>query len=181
MAYTANVPQANQQISATQAPILGNFQFLSTGIGTEHNFNAAGSGSDMYHKQASMPNRSGGDPVALPAGTNGMWYVNNQGGRFYDGTTVCKLTEGSAAASGYQWIGKVLLQWGVSAVLGAVTFPIAFPTACFNVQVTPGVSGATTATVNICPTSIIAAGFSIIRAAGTSTGFGPYYWLAIGN
>lgn len=82
MAYTSNVPQANQQIAATQAPINSNFTFLSNGIGQEHNFNAASSGSDMYHKQASMPNKA--DPVALPAGTNGMYYVNGGVPKFYN-------------------------------------------------------------------------------------------------
>jgi len=83
--YTSNVPQANQQIAATQVPILSNFGFLATGIGTEHNFNASGSGSDMWHLRASMPNQA--DPVALPGTTNGMYYVGSDSPKFYDGAT----------------------------------------------------------------------------------------------
>jgi hypothetical protein len=84
MAYTSNVPQANQQIAATQGPILANFTFLSTGIGTEHNFDATGSGSDMFHLQASMPNLAGGDPTMLPANTNGLYYVLGGVPKFYN-------------------------------------------------------------------------------------------------
>jgi hypothetical protein len=84
MAYTDNVPQANQQIAATQPLIQANFGFLETGIGTEHNFNDSGSGSDMYHLQASMPNQS--DPGSLPAGTNGLYYVSGGLPKYYNGT-----------------------------------------------------------------------------------------------
>lgn len=84
MAYTQNVPQANQQIATTQPIIEANFQFMQTGVGQEHNFNPAGSGSDMYHTQASMPNKLV-DPVALPMGTNGMYYVKGGVPKFYNG------------------------------------------------------------------------------------------------
>lgn len=84
MAYTNNTPQATQTIAFTQPLIENNFMFLDTGIGTEHNFNASGTGSDMYHLQASMPNLSGGDPIALPAGTNGEYYVLGGVPKFYN-------------------------------------------------------------------------------------------------
>lgn len=84
MTYDNNTPLVNQQIATTQPLILGNFAFLDTGIGTEHNFNVSGTGSDMYHLKASMPNLSGGDPVALPAGTNGLYYVLGGLAKFYN-------------------------------------------------------------------------------------------------
>lgn len=84
MAYTNNVPQGSQQIATTQPIIQANFGFLQSGIGIEHNFAPGGSGSDMYHLQASMPNRAGGDPIALPAGTNGMYYVRGGLPKFYN-------------------------------------------------------------------------------------------------
>lgn len=85
MAYTSNVPQGNQQIATTQPTIQANFGFLNTGIGEEHNFNSAGSGTDMYHLKASMPNLAL-SPV-LPAGTNGVYFVNSGNGCYFDGTT----------------------------------------------------------------------------------------------
>lgn len=74
MVYTSNVPQANQAIATTQPIIQANFGFLAASIGQEHNFNAAGSGTDTYHLQASMPN-NGSDPPALPGLLRGVYYV----------------------------------------------------------------------------------------------------------
>jgi len=84
MAYNNAVPQANQQIASTQVPILGNFQFIQSGVGVEHNFNASGTGSDMYHLKASMPNRA--LSPALPGGTNGVYFISSSKPYFYDGT-----------------------------------------------------------------------------------------------
>lgn len=84
--YTFNVPQANQQIAATQGPILENFTYLQTSIGTEHNFDVTDP-AKTYHLQASMPNRAL-DPAALPAGTNGMYYIKGGVPKYYDATTV---------------------------------------------------------------------------------------------
>lgn len=89
MPYTNNTPQASQKIAFTQPLILDNFGFLATGINQEHNFVAGGTGTDMYHRKASMPNL-GGAPV-LPAGTDGMYYVDSAQPRFWDGTTVYPL------------------------------------------------------------------------------------------
>lgn len=84
MAYTNSVPQANQTIASTTTPINNNFIFLQTGIGYDHNFNASGTGSDMYHNQCSMPNR--GNPSSLPAGIDGMYYSRNGTPRYYNGS-----------------------------------------------------------------------------------------------
>ena len=98
MAYTSNVPQANQQIATTQPIIQNNFGFLPAAIGQEHNFNAAGNGTDTYHLKASMPNYTGGiDPVALPAGTNGMYYVLGGIPKFYNGVTASPIAMGAVA------------------------------------------------------------------------------------
>ena len=85
MVYTNNVPQKNETIASTTDRIRNNFAFLETSIGAEHNFNALGTGADTYHNQASMPNQV--TPGALPAGTNGMFYVNNGVPKFFDGAT----------------------------------------------------------------------------------------------
>ena len=85
MVYTNNVPQANQQIAATQKPILDNFAFLPLAIGQEHNFDSTYP-EKTYHLQASMPNLADPAPASpLPAGTDGMYYVNNGFPKFYDG------------------------------------------------------------------------------------------------
>jgi hypothetical protein len=85
VSYTNNTPQANQTIAQTQPLILNNFAFLANSIGEEHNFNAAGNGTDTYHLQASMPNQA--LSPALPASTNGMYFVSSARPYFWDGTT----------------------------------------------------------------------------------------------
>ena len=89
MAYNNNVPLVNQTIASTTVPIHDNFAFLDTGIGQEHNFDVTDA-TKMYHLQASMPNK-GADPGALPAGTNGMYYVKGAQPKFFDGANVWQL------------------------------------------------------------------------------------------
>lgn len=92
-AYTNNTPQAGQTISETQPLILDNFGFLDTAIGTEHNFDVSDPAA-TYHLQASMPNISP-EPAALPAGTDGIFYVFGGQPKFYDGTTNYNLSLGN--------------------------------------------------------------------------------------
>jgi hypothetical protein len=88
MTYTNNVPQANQKISTTQPIIEANFVYLQNAIGQEHNFPANATNAEAtYHLQASMPGQV--DPGALPAGTNGIYYVDQSSPalpKFYNGT-----------------------------------------------------------------------------------------------
>lgn len=82
MAYTNNVPQANQRISDTQAPILANFTFLPLSIGQEHNFDSTDA-TLTYHLKASMPSMA--DPIgALPSPLSGVYYVNSAFPKFYN-------------------------------------------------------------------------------------------------
>ena len=73
MAYTFNVPQANQQIAATQAPILANFTYIPQAIGTEHQWDAITPGN-VIHLKCSMPN-IGVEPAGLTSNANGIYYV----------------------------------------------------------------------------------------------------------
>ena len=87
MAYTSTVPQANQAISTTQPIIQANFGFLAASIGQEHNFNAAGSGTDTYHLKASMPSQA--DPAgALTSPITGVYYVSGGAAKYYNNTQV---------------------------------------------------------------------------------------------
>jgi hypothetical protein len=85
MAYTNNIPQGNQQIATTQPLIQANFGFIQTDLQVEHQFNGNVSGlAEGVHLRASMPNQA--DPVVLPAGTNGIYYVSGGAPKFYNGT-----------------------------------------------------------------------------------------------
>ncbi len=86
MTYTNNVPQANQTIASTTTPIRNNFAFIQNDLQVEHQFNNNNPGqAEGTHIKASMPNVA--DPVALPAGTNGTYYVGASLPKFYNGTS----------------------------------------------------------------------------------------------
>jgi hypothetical protein len=87
-------------------------------------------------------------------------------------------------ANGYVWCAGILLQWGTINALGTVTFPVAFPNNCLNVQFTPVVSGGTTGSTTFAITvgspTLSTTGFKVQIAGGSGTGYGPYYWFAVG-
>ena len=85
----------------------------------------------------------------------------------------------SLTANGYQKLSNgLIIQWGSNSAGGSgtasVSFPIAFPTACVNVQVTGGYSG--TAGNSTGAYSVSTSGFTYTyHYSGTTD-----YWLAIG-
>jgi len=60
MTYNNAVPQGNQQIAATQAPILGNFSYIDTAMKIDHawNGNEIASQAAGSHQQIQMPNQA---------------------------------------------------------------------------------------------------------------------------
>lgn len=88
MTYTPNVPQANQQISATQGPILRNFTFIQTDAQVDHVFNGNVSGvAEGVHQQANMPLKATDPSGALPTGVVGQYYVGGLSvPKYYNGT-----------------------------------------------------------------------------------------------
>lgn len=65
MSYTPNVPQPNDIISETQAPILANFQQLNTIFGNDHYSFTEGSTLRGKHKFTTFPDRRGSAPTTL--------------------------------------------------------------------------------------------------------------------
>lgn len=85
MPYTRNVPQQNQTIASTTDPIRNNFMFLEDDLQVEHSFNGNIVGvAEGVHKQCSMQSQA--LSPTLPAGTNGMYFVNGTDARYYDNT-----------------------------------------------------------------------------------------------
>lgn len=82
----------------------------------------------------------------------------------------------SLTTNGYSYIpGGALIQWGIVTVTSSgvtVTFPTAFPTACFNIVCSSNASGS----VNPYPTSINSTAV-IIKSGSTEL----CYWQAIGH
>ncbi len=176
MVYNNNVPLGNQTIASTTDPIRNNFAFLQDAIGQEHNFDPTDP-ANTYHLQAAMPNQGS---ASLPAGTNGMYYVNNGQARFLTGSgNTCRITDASQSSNGYQWIGRVVIQWGNVAVssgaTGTINFPIAFNT-LYSLQLT----------VDRTPTSSVVANFTAASATNFTYRISAdpcslMYWMAIGT
>lgn len=95
-----------------------------------------------------------------------------------------QLTGSLKNTPGYAWLGGILIQWGLvassSTQSNPVIYPVEFPTAIFNIQVTPvRVAGVFTSDYSVAP-GATKAGFTIINATGGATGL-AFYWFAIGN
>lgn len=186
MVYTNNVPQSNQQIANTQAPILNNFNFIQAAVNQEHNFPLNSTDSTTtYHKQTSMPNRA--DPSgALPTGTNGMYYVNGGQAKYYDGTRIYQLTKGTVATNGYQWIGGVLFQWGVTNSSGTgnpnITqlFPITFSTSVFSINCTIKTQLNSRFFVSVYDNTLTTFSATVRDSGGTPITSTQIYWMAVG-
>jgi hypothetical protein len=187
MAYTQNTPLPTQTKAFTQPLIEANFQFLQTGLGTEHAFFPGTDGSTMNHLQASMPNIAV-EPTAAPAFSNGMYYVSNNNARYITGGgTVCKLTEGTAAQNGSQWIGRVVIQWGVVTGIstdddenttGIVTFSQTLTSNPYVVIVSPVLPASPGGTWAVGARSYTTTGFTwITRGSSALTAIN---WVAIG-
>lgn len=82
----------------------------------------------------------------------------------------------SLAANGYQkFPGGFTIQWGSSSA-AAVTFPVAFTTACYCVNLTRIAIGDTGGTdfANAVSTALSTTGF-------TASSAGAFYWMAVGR
>ena len=98
----------------------------------------------------------------------------------------------SFATNGYisfpTWLGGLIIQWGYNSdtvtVEKSISFPITFPTACYNVQCTGDETNASGAEI-ITTKSVTTSGFTWVGAVGNAGGVFPEaekgYWLAIGN
>ncbi len=98
----------------------------------------------------------------------------------------------SFATNGYisfpTWLGGLIIQWGYNSnivdVEVVITFPIAFPTACYNVQCTGDETNAGGAEI-ITTKSVTTSGFTWVGAIGNALGVAAEaekgYWLAIGK
>jgi hypothetical protein len=178
MTYDNNVPLGNQTVAFTTDLIRNNFAFIQDAIGQEHNFNPLVA-TETYHLKASMPNLASDPP--LPTGTHGVYYVASGNARFIanDGQKY-KLSGASLGADGYQWLGRILLQWGVKnnpGSSGSVLFTAAFTTV-YSIQLTLNRSSGNQSVVINSSVPISGSGFSYLSS---SSGSDDLYWLAIGT
>lgn len=183
-AYTNNIPFATHDPSADQPIMLQNTNSTSNIWLTDHhgfNDNLGG-----YHTIIHQDPQS--DPTPIP-GINQIYVKTVLGDTqlfsMTGGGGISQLTGGSASASGFQYLGNVLLQWGtgVTATLPSsttITYPKAFTTSVFNVQAT-FISSIAGASGNRIWIEVFNVGLTTFEVATLSTANETgFYWLAIG-
>lgn len=143
------------------------------------------SGSLVKGNGTSAFSAASADDIVAAIGSTAVQNASNGGVTSVDSETgaitLSSLTAfaNSLSTSGYQKLpGGLIIQWGSNSAGGngaaSVSFPIAFPTACVNVQVTGGYSG--TSGNSTGAYSVSTSGFTYTyHYSGTTD-----YWLAIG-
>lgn len=178
------VPSSGSNPSAQFGTIASNNTNSVNWAAVDHiGFNATNGG---LHKQASMLNQS------APGlnGSDGVYFVNGGLPQFQNASATLNIATYPspivAATNGYTYLsGGIILQWGTSAVTqGAHSIlyttggGIAFPTNCFNVQITAIRTNTTTNVDVVYLRSFNLNGFDY---GNTANGITSITWVAIGN
>lgn len=193
-AYVQGFPQTGSSLGSTKTQIRDNLDGTFLTLEVDHYDNngqcpsaPTTTGTAGNHSVIHMTTQ-GSDPGSFAGGVQLYSKLTTIPGGgvseiFYklSNGSVNQLTGGLPASNGYIWVGGILLQWGTTSGAGTITFSPAFPNNCFNVQLTTGVSGATSGAATYAIQSISTTQFKFIFAGGNGSGYGPFYWFAIGN
>ena len=187
--YTPSVPQAAQTISSTQAPIQSNFQAISDLVAVNHTPFGSNAALPGTHSVITFADQSGVSPFPpnpLQSGQVNLYnsVVSSKAQLYlqYPTGSPIPITSGSAA-NGYAYLmNGTLMQWGSATFSGsgnvAVTFPVAYSSTVYNIQLTP--SGSSSASVyNFIVNTISTTGFGI-QVNAPIVGTPQIYWFAIG-
>jgi hypothetical protein len=179
------IPSAGANPSSQFGTIASNNTNIVNWAAVDHiGFNATNGG---LHKQASMINQ------AAPGlnGSDGVYFVNGGIPQFQNATSTYNIaiypSPVVAATRGYTYLpGGFILQWGISSVTQgnhSILFTtgggINFPTACYNVQITPVRDSDNVDIVYLRNTAFTTNGFDYHNTA--ATGITQISWIAIGN
>jgi hypothetical protein len=194
--YQPNIPTGTVNLDQDYLNIQGNFQQLDTSFAVDHLPFSNQTAQNGYHKEVHLV------PMSTPSPTVGYGQLFNA--TINDGIntdqTLYFLTGGgllqqltrnfvrSAAQTGYTFLpGGLILMWGLATGIPpdgnlAVVFPkiqgsIAFPTNCFNVQLTGLRNNNGGDGVFLSSGSVTIDGFTIRNGSGT---INSAYWTAIG-
>lgn len=204
--YTTGYPPDGSSLGQTKSTIRNNLDgtFQTLNIDHVNNNGSPGTQPAGYHMvihevpQTSVNTVTGYNQVfsgvpgtlvvnstttsAVPANSDQQLYSLTGGG------ILSQLTGHSAATNGYQWVGGVLMQWGIvntPSSTGTVTFAtsnVSFPNNCFNVQVSLVAHAGGSGTVNTISsiTGTVTKNSFNYSYTGT-TSYSAFYWFAIGN
>lgn len=218
LTYTTGIPDTPNNPSNDQPNMKVNTNSINSLIQIDHHgFNDnLGGYHTIIHQDSSTRTRSGvgavtsGFPAAIPnVGQvfTALYTPDTAGGTadtqlfsLTGSNGLSQLTGNSAATEGFQWIGGVLIQWGVGTLNSSstdhkvvdITFKnrafgaIEFPNNCFVVTATLAIASAatTTASNTIAIRSFDKTTFRAVYNSSASDGtdkFPSFYWIAIGN
>lgn len=186
--YTQNVPNPPNLPSADVGNMQTNTNSIFSILNVDHEtFGSVGS-IDGRHKQVSLINEAA---PGVPANIGGVLFANNPAPTniswpfWQNASATVQLIAGAPtnATPGFTYLpGNILMQWGVnnipSGTGGTVTFPVAFSSAAYSVQLTMDRNSTSSASYGI-----------FLNGAPSSTGFATnsglsgshnVYWIAIG-
>ena len=138
MVYTADIPQATDDPSASQPLLLGNFQSLNTFLSVNHvSLNDADQGK---HTFLQMPEQ--GSAPSTAANELGVYAkeYNSVASLFFraesSGTSYIMASPPLLATAGYTYVGGLFVQWNTvtATSLNAVSFPVAFGATPFYIS-----------------------------------------------
>lgn len=178
--YITGVPAADNDPSVDQPNMVTNTNSIPGLIAIDHvSFNASNGGTHLQVTFSSnnVPTVPTSPPVLF---TNLDSNMTSQL-FYYSGDATHSSNQYVQAAQGSTMLlGGIILKWGTSAGLVAdnttITFPVAFPNNCYNVQLSINDSTAKQTYINI---SAISKSEFTIRAAGSVPV--AFYYSAIGN
>lgn len=193
MPYNANIPQATDVLSQSQADILANFQDIFTLVGVNHvNFGAVGAGKHNFVTmpvQGASPATIAGE-LALFSRTSAITGNPAMAWRQQTNGAVIEFTSAGSLVSG--WFitpSGITVKWGTASATGAaaVNFPTidgggqaipAFTLAPVNIQFSP-IGGGDTFVSLVSATNLL---MNVNCTARTSTSavLVNFSWLAIG-
>lgn len=180
MSYQANVPQGTDAPSASAADFRNNFGQIDTVVAVNHvAFNASGAGK---HKFLQMPQQGSAPTTAVDEGALYVKDVSGAAQLFYreeSNGSERQMTGAFTAATSGEFVlpGGLTVKWGQATTVGTtltVTYPSAFSSATYNVQVTSNSAGATT----IFSASSLSASSFLCTSSNSNESF---HWIAIGS
>lgn len=200
MSYTANVPVSGQTLGNSRPIINANFGAINTAFSVNHvAFNSADQGKHKFCTFLTQGTSSASSPGTAANDVN--FYSRSQTG--FDGSApnlylqfgpngagaadvlMTRRIAPVTASNGYTFLpGGLILQWGFLqgapfiANNAAVTFPLTFPSAIYNIQMTGVTASTDDKTINVKNGSQTTSGFNVICSGSSQFTF--INWVAIG-
>lgn len=191
-------PAPSQTLALSQAPMLGDFQYLKAFGGKDHNFSSNSvTATDGYHTLVHMQEQAlPGSPIAsigqlfvnsanVPGSVKGtqLWYEDSFGIQ----TAITSAAGSNPAAKGHSFLpGNIIINWGSDNVSNSgtatpITFEKTFSSNPWSISVgvvnTQGNSPSAN-NVYIKSGTIGTGGFTVTNSS--SGGISSIYWMAIG-